>query len=67
MGDHKDKDLAIGMGGCNEMEERGIRDEEVMDTLCLEMQMKPPLTLPSGLFHLTVSKITKGHAYIYKQ
>lgn len=33
MGDHKDTDLAIGVSGCSEMEERVIRDEEVMDTL----------------------------------
>lgn len=33
MGDHKEKDLAIGVGGCSESEERVIRDEEVMDTL----------------------------------
>lgn len=33
MGDHKDKDLAIGMGGCSETEETVIRDKEVMDNL----------------------------------
>lgn len=33
LGDHKDKDLAIGMGVCSETEETVIRNEEVMDTL----------------------------------
>ena len=49
------------------MEERVIRDEEVVDILWLEMRMsKPPLRLSSGFFYLTASKIMKGHAYIYK-
>lgn len=67
MGDHRDQDLAIGVGGHSEVEETVIRDEEVMDILGFEMQMsKPPLRLPSGFFHLIVSKTVKGRANIYK-